>query len=369
MAKIIAKKSNKTYRGTVSSDTITVPKSAGSKITIKSLKGNDKIYVKGGKRVSIDSGAGNDIIKVTAGSVKSVNMGSGKNRITVTGGTVSKIVGGSGVDIINVVKQKKISISTGSGADEVTVAGIDNSMFSAVSRGTVKTGSGADVITVKKGGFLGIFSSSGNDTININGGTNYINAGTGNDKITINSKYSNAVNGYDGNDTITLKGNSFNNLLCGDDGDDTIIVKNNNKTSYFNVIEGGAGSDTYHIYNPNLYLGIFNGSSSANDKDTINFHCNKSELKSLEYYPNNDTLLVNNSIFIVGISSIDKIKVTSGFSVYEFTPNEVISASYYNYNNLDVSGWVLDYLNNFAKVVSNKGVTDEISRRMGYKGY
>ncbi len=331
-------------------------------------KGSDVFNVRGGTNSSIYGGAGNDVIKVYAGSVKSVDAGTGTNKITVSGGTVSKIVGGTGNDIINVQKQKKISINAGNGSNNITIAGIDNSMFSKVSRAVIKTGSGADLITVNKGGFHAIYSSSGNDTININAGTSYISAGTGNDKVTINSKYSCVVNGNNGNDTITLKGNSYNNAICGDDGNDTIIVKNNNKTDYFNILEGGAGSDTYHIYNPYLYLGIFNGSESAKDRDVINFHCNSSDIRVLDYFPSNDTLLVNRSIFIVGISSIDKIKVTTGSAIYEFSSNEVISAANYNYNSLDVSGWVLDYLSNFAKVVSNKGVTNEIARRMGYKG-
>ena len=386
--KVTVKKGNKTYRGTNGKDTIEIVAKAGNKTNIIALGNNDIIKVRGGSDHTIDAGDGsdklyvyagkvkkatlgngNDIVSVTGGTLKSVNLGAGKNKITITGGTVSTVTGGSGTDIINVSKQKKITIKAGNGNNEVTINGINSGYFSAVSRGIVITGNAEDTITINKGGYYKISTDRGNDKVNINGGTNYVNTGSGNDQAIVKSKYSNAVAGDAGNDTITLKGSSYSNVIYGGDGNDTIIIKNNNMDPELaNYVEGGAGNDTYHIYNPNTGLLLYNGSAAANDKDVINFHCSQYDIKYLDYYALNDTLVINGRIYIGGISSIDKVKVTSGSAVYEYSANEVLAISNYKYSDLNLDAYCTEFAVNFIKVFADNGVTDEIARRMGYKG-
>ncbi len=296
--------------------------------------------------------------------MKSVNLGAGKNTITVTGGTVSSITGGSGVDAIDVSKQKKININAGSGNDSITVNGIDNSYFSKVSTGTIRAGAGSDTITINKGGFYKIDASDDNDVVKVTGGSNIVSGGNGKDTITINSKYANAVDGGPGNDRITLSGKGYNSALIGGNGNDTIIVKNTHTTDFFNVAEGNSGNDTYHVYSLDHNLFINNGPHLSTDVDVLNIHCSRFEVGLLNYDPDYDALVINGHVVVAGVSSLSRIIVDG----YEFTASEAISAAYYIDTGNVIGEWINEYNSNLNKFAYGEAISNDLARRIGYKG-
>src|SRR4051794_18078400 len=114
--------------------------------------------------------------------------------------------------------------------------------------------------TLATTGVLDITGTSGNDTLAVAlSGTNvgvklntaspqifaaskvkaiHVNAGIGNDRVTIGVSLPGAViHGADGNDTIT--GGSGNDTIYGDNGNDSLLGGNGNDT-----MDGGAGNDT-----------------------------------------------------------------------------------------------------------------------------
>ena len=407
MATITAIKTKKTYRGTNKKDIITFPAKAGDQIKVKSLNGDDTITVKGGSKHSINTGngtnkvyvkagtlhtitggkntdklylskgsvktanlgAGNDVVSVTGGTLKSVNLGAGKNKLTVTGGTVSSVVGGSGKDIITVSAQKKITIKAGNGDNEITVTGIDNRYFSKVSTSIIKGGNGVDTVNLKKGGYNRVTTLDGDDIINVTGGSNVLLSDDGNDIITVTSKYANCVDAGNENDIITLKGKSFNNVICGGYGNDTIHMKNTNPTDYYNYLEGGPGNDTYHLYSLNtpVFLNNLNGNAGTNYKDNLVIHEDMSRITELLYDSYNDVLGINNKILIGNFSDFNAIKINSGSSVLSFSAGQVENlAELVRYNPSSFS-YVSEARNNLYAIANNQ-VTDEIAQIVGYAG-
>jgi len=47
----------------------------------------------------------------------------------------------------------------------------------------------------------------------------------------------------------------------------------------------------------------------------------------------------------------------------------LLSLSENNYSNLNLEDYCNEFAINFMKVMANKGVTDEIAKRMGYRSY
>lgn len=188
------------------------------------------------------------------------------------------------------------------------MAGKDNDVASATSRGKIITGNGNDTITVNNGGFYWIDSGAGKDAINIKGGSNIIRAGAGDDNITIESKRANYVDAGAGKDTITLNGSSKYNYIIGSDDGDTIIINNTNK----NLIAGGVGTDTYKIYSADSNKVIIDNRNAANGdglrlySKTVDIS-NKDELINHVYYDIDHDIVKCFDFHITGFKTLGKI--------------------------------------------------------------
>ena len=278
-------------------------------------KGNNKLTVSGGTvkvtngNLSLAECTGNGNLTIAGGTVSKIT---GNGKVNIVGGSVSEITGTGAADVISVAnqQQQKIVINAGNGANVITVAGKDNDVASATSRGKIITGNGNDTITVNNGGFYWIDSGAGKDAINIKGGSNIIRAGAGDDNITIESKRANYVDAGAGKDTITLNGSSKYNYIIGGDDGDTIIINNTNK----NLIEGGAGTDTYKIYSADSNKVIIDNSEAAkgdelklySNKITITNSIDLLEKTGLQYDINNDVVKCCD-FYIVGFSTLGNI--------------------------------------------------------------
>ncbi|MBE8950947.1 MAG: hypothetical protein SR3Q1_10190 [Quinella sp. 3Q1] len=193
--------------------------SGGSEVTIKSGTGNDSIY-NGGDSVEIFTGAGMDFI-TNKGSKVTIDAGDGNNHISLDGGNNISVKTGTGNDSIYNFG-KKVTINAGDGDDHI---GNNNSSV------TINAGTGNDSI-YNAGNSVSI-NATEDDT-----GDYFYNesskvtilAGAGND--TIDSRYSNAehkgsnvtIDAGDGDNQISLDGGNNISVKAGADNDSIYAV-------------------------------------------------------------------------------------------------------------------------------------------------
>ncbi|SHF13486.1 outer membrane autotransporter barrel domain-containing protein [Microbulbifer donghaiensis] len=155
----------------------------------------------------------------------------GDDTIDVNGGTVGSVFGGSGADTINI----------GGGGDDSSVDIDDAEEFDPGSligvtvtiENVIDAGSGDDTITLNNRlADVGNFSTGGG-----------IDGGSGDDTIQLLDGLAFHVWGGDGNDTITLDGGFVFNYIDGGDGDDSIYWDE----GLTDEVRGGNGSDSLTI--------------------------------------------------------------------------------------------------------------------------
>jgi Ca2+-binding RTX toxin-like protein len=263
----------------------------GYSSVIKTNAGDDTIY-SGDGNDTIDSGIGNDIIVDTTGN-EIINAGTGNDYINPGTGK-DAIDGGDGIDNISIYDYaattnvainylstttglvtggsktgttfqsiESIQVTTGSGDDTINV--------SVTSSGTnyIQAGSGNDIII---GGTTGVAnnlqSGAGNDTLTGGAINDYLDGGTGNDILNggagddfiFGKEDTDILNGDSGNDNLdggtgndTLNGGTGNDTLIDVAGNDIINAGDGNDTIRVNTggdtIDGGVGDDSLQIYN------------------------------------------------------------------------------------------------------------------------
>jgi hypothetical protein len=119
------------------------------------------------------------------------------------------------------------------------------------------SGKGNDIITVTGGNGHTIYGQYGDDSITVKNGTgHFIKGDDGNDTISVTGGHSHKITGWDGNDLITLdyvKGSdndydsSTSSVVEAGSGDDTITVNNSRNVRIY----GDHGSDTINVSNSN----------------------------------------------------------------------------------------------------------------------
>ena len=177
----------------------------------------------------------------------------------------------------------------------------------------VNAGKGNDIITLSKGKKNIIHGDAGIDTIAIEkkaGTGNKIYGDAGKDKITINGGKSNYTYGGNDNDTITLSGGK-KNTIHGDAGNDSIIISKTAGTG--NKVYGDVGADTIKVQggNSNFVYGGKDGDKitlSGGSKNKIYGDDDKAKVSG------KDTITVNGGSgnYVYGGNGIDTFKVQGG---------------------------------------------------------
>ena len=245
--------------------------------------GNNYIYNNNVDLSTIYSEAGNDTIITSGGSVSSHNRtsiiaGDGDNKISVTtemyGG---RIYSGKGADYVTIVGNGSNNVvSVGGGDDTVVISGNSSTinMGSGNNHITLKADSKNNKIIAGKGDDYIMFeNNSDNNTVSIVGGINSIVASNGrhtivtgddSDLVTMGSGY---VNAGDGQNNISLiSGDNRSSIITGK-GNDTILLADTNETEdkrYHDIISAGDGDN--YIYNSNVELSTI---SAGKGNDTI----------------------------------------------------------------------------------------------------
>lgn len=276
-------------------------------------------------RNSIYTGAGEDNVEIrnsklngTATEKTSINTGADTDRVVINNSTLMHAVvdtdkGDDFVDIEEGTTLNYSTINTSEGNDTITINRDPDDARITFQSSALNTGDGDDTVEVTNttflkladGNYSALNTGDGDDEITINGGTifqdaSYIVAGTGADKIYLNSgstfNFSRVYGDYaddnvGGNDEIHVNGAVFNanghGGIYGGGGDDKIFV--NSGTFNDANIEGGAGNDT-------IVIGKGNNMSSTTIKGGAG---------------NNDTLVVNDdsTINFSKVSGIEKIQL------------------------------------------------------------
>lgn len=144
--------------------------------------------------------------------------------------------------------------------DNFTITLEDNKTHSINIKGNYNLINGSnsnDTIKISEGSNNKILGKDGDDTIISNSANNKIFGGKGHDQITVNYENgNNIIEGEDGNDTISI--NSSNNTnINGGNGDDTISIKGDN-----NTIDGNNGADTISLTGNSNNININDGNNN-----------------------------------------------------------------------------------------------------------
>ncbi len=209
--------------------------------------GSDYINLFGGNNVAhgswgndtILAGSGNDTVYGNGGH-DTISVGDGQNRV-YSGWGDDVITTGSGDDVIEAGEGLN-RISSGAGNDQITTlsgndwidAGSGNNTISAgEGQNTVVAGAGNDVITTASGNDI-IHAGDGNNTITAGEGQNQIFTGAGADVI--RAQGVNQIQAGSGNDDITLAWGA--DVVDAGAGNDTIRAGGGG-----DIVRGGAGDD------------------------------------------------------------------------------------------------------------------------------
>ena len=250
----------------------------GSKVTISTGAGNDKIYNSYySSKVKINTSAGNDDI-YNAGVSVTINTGAGDDSVeNDTGSNSVTIDTGAGNDSIRNYGSK-VTISTGTGNDSVwnhgytvtinTGAGND-SVWNSYSSVTINTCEGNDSIFASGGDSIIINGDSGNDYIYNDSQKVTCIGGTGDDTIYLVGGNYNSINGGEGNDYILYWrycAGGYLNTIWGGTGDDIIELHDNDISSYVIQYKSGDGNDVIYGVKSNSTVQIATNNGYTSQK-------------------------------------------------------------------------------------------------------
>ncbi len=221
---------------------------------------------------TITGNAGANVISVSAGN-DVVHGGLGVDRLVVNYANVTASVIGTTVNIsdggthaVTFDGIENFTIDTGSGNDTITIGdgrnyittrGGDDTITSGNGVNQIDSGDGNDTVTAGNGGNH-IFGGAGNDTLTSGNGNDFLYGGVGNDTMT-GGGGNDRLDGSDGNDTIS--GGAGNDILIGGRGN--------------NLLNGGTGIDTADYshstlaVNVHLALGVIQAVNTI-ESDTLN---------------------------------------------------------------------------------------------------
>ena len=188
---ITSKDSSKTIKGSNSADEFLL-KDGAVQVTVKTLKGNDKITVNGGFYHKIYAAAGKDRITLNKGNYITVYGGDGNDTVTISGGaSVSD----------EQPPNHDPGLGTGAGNDKVTIATDAGKVVK------LYTGTGDDTIYIRGGNGHEVHTGEGTDKVEVTGGNNLkIYLDDGNNELTLsNANTTTVYTGAYSVDTVTIE--------------------------------------------------------------------------------------------------------------------------------------------------------------------
>nr|WP_310524911.1 calcium-binding protein [Polymorphobacter sp.] len=252
--------------------------------------GNDSYIGTGGIQRIVRGGIGSD--SLIGGTGDDLFFGGTGNDRLDGGLGADVLVGGEGDDTYTVDRQGDIIVEVaGEGRDVVsslgsfylyanlealTLDGVgdhfgvgnveDNVIIGNAGSNLLIAGAGDD-IAAGSDGIDALFGESGDDRLYGDNGIDYLVGGTGDDRLD-GGEDADALYGEDGNDTL-IGGNSFDtDILVGGNGND--ILNAASGLGDYDLIDGGAGDDAYHVDTPaDLTFEAVNGGTDTIYADIV----------------------------------------------------------------------------------------------------
>ena len=256
-----------------------------NRITVTTADGNNSITAGTGKDYIsitgssgnnyIDAGKGNNTVYGGLGNNNTVLSGTGNHRVTIGGGLVS-LGNGSMGSKISLDSYGGASVISGNGNDTLDVAKSSYSRY----KNFISMGDGNNLINNSNIMQSTISAGKGNDIITSGGYFALIDAGAGNNRISLTTADgNNTVTTGDGNSLISITGASGNNVIRVGNGKNTVKGGTGNGTSVtagdgdsFVTIGGGLVSLGNAVTGSKISLSSYGGASviSGAGNDTLN---------------------------------------------------------------------------------------------------
>lgn len=234
----------------------------GNKVELYGGKDDDALQNRGGSKVTIDGGANNDWI-YNDGATVSIDGGTGSDNIENRGNNVTVNAGKNNDHVYNF--GKKVTINAGAGDDHV---GNTNSSV------TIKAGTGKDSIYNDSGSVKICATDDDSGDYFYNEGSKVtITAGAGNDSI--DSRYSNTehkgsavrLDAGDGNNQISLDGGNNISVKAGS-GDDTVTASISSGKFHDVTLDAGDGKNIVNVTGGWSFVTV-NGGDDAQGVDAV----------------------------------------------------------------------------------------------------
>ena len=224
---------------------------------------------------------GKDTFTIERDGNSTIDLETGNDDLTVTGNGNLTITGGLGNDTVSITADQGDSvddghhlINLGEGNDKLTIVGdVDDYNTPLVALDgitTIDAGTGDDIISITGTGDYTIELGEGNDQLTkVGAGDHTVNAGSGMDTVTIVGDGNNTVDLGTEADVLDITGNGVKHITAGT-GDDTITVTGNGSV----IATGDEGADHititgYGVHNIDLGTGndylLIDGARVAND--------------------------------------------------------------------------------------------------------
>lgn len=203
---------------------------SGSVTRIYGGDGKDTIDITAEELVTeVQGGNGNDTVTVKAAFVSRITSGEGNDTVSVTANSIDRVEGNAGDDLIDLTAtvdkslDEKLKNSTDSGSVRNVLGG--------VGKDTIKIN--ADIFATD------INAGSGDDTVTIHADTiTSIDAGSGNDRVDLTGNHIEGINTNSGDDDLTIQSSMVANIWTGY-GNDKINIHGGQIIG----VDGGAGDD------------------------------------------------------------------------------------------------------------------------------
>lgn len=276
-----------TYTGAQQRDNLDVTRDGNNVIDLNT--GNDDLTVNGNGNQNVIGGEGNDVVRIYATDDKiadgmhNINLGSGNDSLFIVGN----------VDNYNTKPVDGITtIKAGSGSDYVSISGNGPYQIS-LDDAANPAGDGADELTKTGAGNNTIEAGGGNDKITINAGeastANDVKLGGGDDTLNITGNGNQIIDGAEGDDTVDFNGDGDVNADLGAGNDSVTIHDTVDEHGHMNIgvhdIKLGEGND---------YLLIDGARISASDND----NSTEDRITKIDAGSGNDTVDVRYDHFL-----------------------------------------------------------------------
>ncbi|MBR4903279.1 MAG: calcium-binding protein, partial [Selenomonadaceae bacterium] len=297
--------------------------------TITNFSETDSLQITSGTISNAKLVGNNVVVTVGSGTITlieannmNINLVDAEGNLTQTifsGGTLppevpgnTLIAGTSGDDYLSNAGGKNVTINGLGGNDTIVNALVDKKVNTG-NYSVINAGEGDNKVSIAGSAYVTVNTGDGSNTIcsDSNGMDNVIYLGNGKNSVITSNRRSSIIGGAGGNG-ITLHNGSFNSYVEAGDGNDTVAVGH-----YEITVKGGDGDDVINLFRDAEDSFIIPG--KGNDKITV-YNNKHSQTYQYTQGDGDDTVTgfgADDTLKVVGVSSVSSV-VKDGNLVLDF---------------------------------------------------